>query len=308
MIPVGKLFYRAVRKFHRDQCTRIAAAISFHVLFSTIPLIALAAAGFGLLLPETRRQLVDEAISRLPFGPGHNRELVLGAVERLREARGTLTIGGILGLAWASLGVFDATRWGLYRAWDIQPKGGLVRGKLVDVATALIAWIMLVLSLAVSSVIHVLHEQSDRVWAGTWIETLWHAAEWALPVVLTFLAIVIVYRFLPHVTHRLRDVWPSALVVTALFEIAKRLYGAYVTRMSGTSEVLGAIGGVMLFLVWTYVSSLILLFGAELTAVIERARGARVVPEPGAPVEARVGARAAGATARGARSANRIRS
>jgi uncharacterized BrkB/YihY/UPF0761 family membrane protein len=72
--------------------------------------------------------------------------------------------------------------------------------------------------------------------------------------------------------------------------------------------VLGAIGGVMLFLVWTYVSSLILLFGAELTAVIERARGARVVPEPGAPVEARVGARAAGATARGARSANRIRS
>jgi membrane protein len=102
------------------------------------------------------------------------------------------------------------------------------------------------------------------------LEMVWDAVGWAFPAGVTFVAFSLLYRYIPDVKHGLHDVWPGAVVAALLFEAAKHGFTVYVANFSRYELVYGALGAVMLFLLWIYLSAMILLLGAELASVWER--------------------------------------
>ena len=122
------------------------------------------------------------------------------------------------------------------------------------------------------------------------IPVVWSTVNVLASVVVTTALFALLYRFLPDVRLRWRDVMTGAFVTALLFTIGQQLIGLYLGQSSVASSY-GAAGSVMILLLWVYYSCQILLFGAEFTRVYAQRHGARPRPEAFAQKEPQVSAR-----------------
>lgn len=267
---------QATKRFFSHDCPQLAATISYYALFSGIPALALVVASFGLLLNHEglRRDVTDQVLDLLPFSTQQNRMLVADALRALHLATGGLTFAGLAGLAWSAFGMLASIRWAMNRVWGVPNRKGIVRPRLVDLVIALALWALIFLSLVGTTVLHTLRSLAE---SGNEIRVpfLWNAAQVGVPAVFTFASFLLLFRTMPNVAaHRIAHVWRAAIAGTLLFEIAKHGFAWYVTTFSRHEALYGTLGSLMLFMLWTYVSAMILLFAAELAAV----RGALSTP------------------------------
>lgn len=275
------------QKYQEDRCSLLAAAIAYRALFSIIPITALLVAGASqvLRIAEIRRQIVDYVIERLPIGRG----LVIDSLQSIRDSSEPLTFFGVLLLVWAAMGMLSTVRETLNIAWGVRPRTFLGQ-RLTEIAGVLGLGVLVVLSLSGTAALHTIRNRGV-LWFGdpdpqhSWIL---EPATAVLTAGVTFLAFLFIYRYVPHVRHGFRDVVPGSLLGTALFETSKHGFAFYVSTFSH-HEVYGALGTVMLFLLWVYVSATILLAGAELNAV---RRGVRAPSERRRHVDPAVAERA----------------
>jgi len=259
---------QAIKHFFVHDCPQLAATIAFYALFSGIPALALIVASFGLLLSREplRQNVTDQVLDLLPFSTQQNRMLVGDSIRALQHAAGGLTIAGIAGLFWSAFGMLAAIRWALNRVWNVPGRKGLVRPRLFDLLTALALWTLIFLSLLGTTVLHTLRQLAESDLAVR-VPFLWNAAQLAVPAVFTFASFLLLFRTLPNVpAHRIAHVWRAAIAGTILFEIAKHGFAWYVISFSRHEALYGSLGSLMLFMLWTYVSAMILLFAAELAA------------------------------------------
>lgn len=224
--------------------------------------------GLVLRIPEVRSTVVERILADLPIKAG----LVIDTIRAVSRASEPLTVLGVLGLVWTAMGMFGAIRDSLNAAWGVRARHNLFRQKLVDLGSVLGLGLLLGGSILGTAGLHTMRHVSAMVLGrySQQMETLWGASGWVFPAVVTFIAFLLVYRFVPDVRHGFRDVWSGALVATVLFEVAKHVFTLYVANFTHFTALYGALGAVMLFLLWVYVSAMILLFGAELAAVYER--------------------------------------
>jgi membrane protein len=262
--------WKAFRRFRSNSGPQMAAVVAYYALFSIIPALALLIATFGVMLedPHLRATVTRQALDLLPFGTADNRTLIESALKVVRHSSRGLSLTGFLGLAWATLGMFGATRWALNRTFHVEGRPGLLRGWLVDLVAALLMGLLLVLSLAITGTLEWLRARAavEAAWASRSLAWTWRVLPFVLPAVLTFLAFLLLYRLLPNVRHGWRRVTPAALTGTVLFELAKLGFAWYVRTLSHYKSLYGALGGVMLLMLWVYLSAAILLYGAEIAA------------------------------------------
>ncbi len=274
-----KLLTRTHQAFETHHCAQLAAAIAYHVLFSFIPIITvlLAVIGFVLRDPAQRQHAVDRVLAALPLQSG---TMVDQAIRNIANQSGTLTIVGLIGLVWAASGLFGAVRVALDIAWGVNEKRGFITDKLVDIGAVLGLGLLLAASLAGTVMIHFIQALSLTLpgtsGAGP-MQPLFTVLGLAVPAVFSFMAFLLLYRYIPNVRHRMSDVWPGALLATVLFEIAKHGFAFYVARFNHYQALYGALGAVMLFMLWTHLSAIIMLIGAELAAQYEAHRRGRPV-------------------------------
>lgn len=269
------LMRRVATAFAGNRAPQMAAAIAYQVLFSLLPVVALLVAGIGYVLrmPEVRQSVVDRLLENVPIRSG----LVVDAVRAVSQASEPLTIAGVVALLWAGMGLFGTLRHALDVVWGVRPRRNLLRQRLLDLSALLVAGLLLVLSVSGTTILFAIRDVAIPrlgAWAGLFA-ALWSAVIWLFPSAITFAVFSMLYRYVPHVHHRYRDVWPGAVTATVLFEAAKHLFAVYVANFSRYEVLYGALGAVMLFLLWVYVSALILLLGAEVAAEWKRCRVAR---------------------------------
>ena len=272
---------RTIREFIADRCTQMAAALAYYVLFSIIPMVALAVAAFGLVLrvPQIRQSVVDNILQNVPVQRG----LVVDGIRAVSSASEPLTILGALMLVWTTMNMFGSVRDSLNVAWGVRKQRPLFRQKLVDLGSVIGLVLLLGASILGTTALHTLRNVSTMALGrpAPGLELIWDMFAWAFPAAITFVAFLFLYRFVPNVRHGFSDVWPGALLAALLFEMTKHAFTFYVASVSRFEVVYGALGAVMLFLTWVYVSAIILLLGAEMAAVYERAvRGRTTAPRP----------------------------
>jgi membrane protein len=270
----------AVAAWLDDRAPSMGAALAYYTLFSIAPLllivIALAGALFGA---EAAEGEIVRQLQHLIGADGAKAIQGLLASVRQREQSGWgAVLGGVLLLVGAT-SVFAELQESLDRIWRAPARPGmpgwwpLLRSRLLSFGLILGVGFLLMVSLVTSAAL----SAWGRWWAPVFGDVAWllQAANAALAFALTTTLFAMIYRFMPSVHVRWRDVWLGALVTAALFTLGKSLIALYIGT-TAVASAFGAAGSLVVLLVWVYWSAQVFLIGAEFTRMVSERR----VPSP----------------------------
>ena len=277
---------QTIRKYSDDNCSLLAAAISYYVLFSVVPLTIFLASIFGFVMRDanTRQEVVDRIVQATPLQQQEGTSLVSDTVKGVSRVSLPLTVVGLVGLAWSGSAMFAAIRRGLNIAFEAKKGRPVVQQKLVDLVMLSGFALVLLISVAGTGFLHTLRARSLNVLGplSSGSSLFWEVVPFLAPAVFSFLLFLLLYRYVPRVGLGFRDVWPGALLAAALFEAMKNGFAIYIDNFGSYDLAYGALGGILLFLLWTYLTANILLLGAEMASEYPRVRDGLYV-EAGGP-------------------------
>jgi membrane protein len=267
---VGRALWRAVVEFVWSDDMTHAAAIAYYGLLSLFPFFLLLFSILGSLTSsEGRRTAVIHFLLR--YFPTKF-DFLSGQLDALRQMRYRIGVGGAVALLWAAHGVFGAVSAAVNSAWGVETPRSFWRHKLFSFLMLVAAAIGLLLLLLFGSVFQIVHSTwfSDATWRPPVFSALGtFFLDYGTTILLTA-GIGLIFYFVPNTKVRFRDVWPGAIVTGFLWQVALEGFSFYLRDMSRFNLVHGSIAAVVVFLVWVYTSSAVLLFGVEFTAAYAR--------------------------------------
>jgi membrane protein len=283
----------AAGTYTRSAGSQRAAAISYHVLFSLVPFVALLVSMLQLVLPETtERRVIDWLLSALSI-PGDVGESVEDAVERTAPPATLAGAIALVGLLWTATGMMASVRSAFRAIWASDADRPYLRGKLVDLALVLGAGVLVVSAFGLTVIVQLVTETSSEIaerLGGDAAATsaLGSLAKLAGSLALAFAAFLLLYRVVPPVAARLRDAVPGAIVATVGFHLASAGFSIYLTRFADFDDIYGPLGAVLAFLVLVYVLAMVLLFGACVAAAWPDSAAEPLAGEPAEPLRRRL--------------------
>ena len=154
----------------------------------------------------------------------------------------------------------------------------LLRGWLVDLTVLPVLGLLFIASLLLSTVWRFAQAMADDLGFEE-VAPLWELGALAIPALLSFVGLLLLYLLLPNRPLHVLDLWPGALIAMVGFQIGTFAFAIYFENFGAYDIVYGSLGGVIALLAWVYVSSLILLFGAEVAAEASRRRAEQAADE-----------------------------
>ena len=264
---------RSVSEFLDDHCAQLAASMSYYVFFSLFPLAILVVSIAGVLLTDDslREQVVNGLFDLLPLQSGAGKEDLEDLIEPIASGRSAIGVVSVLGLIWAATGMMSALRFSLDTAWDLEFRRPFVRGKLVDLGLVVGVGALLTISIGATAVLQVGNEVSEDVADslgpfGAEATGFFRIVSILLPFLLTWTTFTIIYKVVPSVTTRIRDVVAGALLGALLFEALKHGFAFYLSNFTNYDAIYGSLGAAIALLFFVYLAACVLLFGAEIAA------------------------------------------
>jgi membrane protein len=276
-----ELVKQTAKDWKDDQASRLAAALAYYTAISIAPLLVVVIAVAGLVFgPEAAQGAIYGELGGV-IGPD-SAETLQTMVESANKPRaGVLaTIIGIAVLLFGATGVFAELQDSLNTIWEVEPKPGrglwlLIRQRFLSLGMVLGIAFLLIVSLVVSAGLAALGDSLARVLPGAPI--IWQVLGFVVSFAVVTLLFAMIFKVLPDVKIRLRDVWVGSVVTAALFVLGKVLLGLYFSRAHVASSY-GAAGSIVAMLLWVYYSAQIFFFGAEFTQAYAKSRGAGLEP------------------------------
>ncbi|MBB2959035.1 YihY/virulence factor BrkB family protein [Pseudoclavibacter helvolus] len=266
---------KTVREFSADQCTDIAASLTYYAVLALFPaLIALfsllGVIGQGQAAADAVLGIVDEA------APGGAADVIRGPIEQFASspAAGFALITGLAVAIWSASGYVGAFSRGMNRIyeieegrpfWKLKPQQLLVT--LIAIVLIAIAAIILVVSGPVTEAI------GSALGVGETVTTIWSIAKWPVLALVVILVVAILYYATPNAKQpKFRWMSMGAFLAILILGIATVAFGFYVANFSNYDKNYGSLAGVIIFLLWLWIANNALLFGAEFDAELERGR------------------------------------
>lgn len=280
---VLNLLYQAVCNWIDDGALQLSAALAYYSVFSMAPLLIIAVSISGLVFGEDAVRGQLEA--QLQYYVG---DRVAGTVQQLvqsaaRPNQGWMnaTTGFVILLVGAS-SVFAQLKDALNTVWGVKEtkwRGfmNFIMTRLLSFGMVLVIGFLLLISLFLSTAVAGLSKYVSFVF-GVPVE-VWGIVGIIISLLLVTLLFAIIFKVLPDVAVRWRDVWVAAAMTAVLFEVGKHGLSYYLGRESVTSSY-GAAGSLVLLLLWVYYASCLLLFGAEFSQVYSRTVSPDVIEDP----------------------------
>jgi len=276
----GRTIVAAWRRAGVHDLMMLASSPAYAAVLSVFPLlIAVIALLSRMVDPIAAREAVLHAMG--PYLPEQSLLLVRQTLESALRARDTAGFVGIVGLLWGATAMTGSLRAALNRVVGASPRPYWKR-KLSDFAMVIAGGLFLSLSVLVSAVQAVVGMGSvPLVWLSRALgdERVARLLATVGPVLFSTAAFYIAYRFLPNYRATRRSLLWSTLVAMVLFEALKRAFFWYLRTVATYPLVYGPLAGFIVFMIWVYLVAVIVLFGAEVLAVVhdtdltERARG-----------------------------------
>jgi len=278
----GLAIWRGSTGLYNSDDLTFASSIAYYALLSLFPFFLLA---FSVLasIASTDADRIEIFNFVLTYFP-QQFTFVSDQIAAMQEARVRLGIAGSAVMIWAAMGVFGAVTSAVNHAWGVEKQPSYFKHKLISLLMLAMAGVLMIIGLLVVSAINVV----ETSWAAALIErapVLDNLRSFALKSATTVFFILVVgmvFYFVPNAKVRFRDVWVGAVITGLLWRLALAGFSQYVRDQSRFS-VHGSIGGVVVFLLWVYISAVIFLLGAEITAAYARLRRHRPEEIPAAP-------------------------
>jgi membrane protein len=270
-LPLSELVRRTVRETIDDDCLGLAAQVAYYLFLALFPaiLFLLAVASFFPL-----DNLTDE-IGRLlgPLVSAEVLQLIQDQMQRLANAEsGGLLTFSVAGALWSSSAGLVSIVSALNRAYDIEEGRPWWRVRLVAIALTLgmAALILIALALVVVGP-EVATYLGDRTGLGTFFTWTWLILQWPLVFAMASTAIGLAYYYGPDAEQEWVWITPGAILATVLWLLMSLAFRYYVATFTDYNASYGSIGGVIVLMLWFYISGLAILVGAEMNAEIEHA-------------------------------------
>lgn len=266
---------KTAREFSADQCTDLAAALTYYAVLSLFPALLVLVSLLGVLgqgqrtvdalleaasgvVPASALDLLRQPIEQAVNSPTAGVTLLIGALAALWSASGYV---GAFGRAVNRIYEIDEGR----PAWKLRPL------QLVLTLAALLLAAAVAFMLAVSG--PVAAAVGNAIGLGAVAQTVWALAKWPVILVLVALAVAILYYATPNVQQpKFRWLSIGSAIAILVWVTASVGFGFYVSNFSNYNKTYGSLAGVIVFLLWLWLTNLALLFGAELDAELERGR------------------------------------
>lgn len=289
---IWKALKQAASDFSDDECMTSGAALAYYTIFSLPPLLVIVffvARQFGIEEETIDRTLRDQLGMPFPAGESitpNESSLQSGAMVERLGAIGKAA--GVAVLVFSATSVFGQLQAALNRAWEVMAdpeQGGVmqvVAKRLVSLGMIVVIAFLLLVSLVTTTVIDeiirfIAGEQLDSI--SLWVAQLINGIASLAMGTLLFAAM---FKVLPDAEIRWRDTWIGAGLTALLFVLGKEIVGLYLNHASIGSAWGAAAGSMIALLVWVYYSSLIVLFGAELTQAWAVNHGRTIAPSANA--------------------------
>ena len=267
---------RTFREFKEDNLTDWAAALTYYSVLSIFPALIALISIVGLVAdPATITRVLTDTISQL--GPSSAVETFKGPIESITANSGTAGLGLILGLAgalWTASGYVGAFMRASNAIYEIEEGRPFWKLRPLQIFVTLILELMLaivVLGLIVSGPLAT--AIGNAVGVGDTALTIFNIAKWPLLLVIVAVMLAVLYYAAPNAKlPGFKWISPGSVLAVAIWILASAAFAFYVANFGSYDKTYGALGGVITFLVWMWITNLAVLFGAELNAELERSR------------------------------------
>ena len=266
----------AVREFREDNVTDWSAALTYYAVLALFPALIVLVALVGLVgqHPQTTNAILDVVSEVGPEGAADTfRDTVAGVVQD-RGGAGALLGLGLLGALWSASGYVGAFTRAQNAIWERKEGRPFWKLKPLQILITLIAVLMLAAMAVAIAVSGPLAEAiGDRLGLGSAAVTAWDIAKWPAILVFAVILVALLYYATPNVRHpRFRWLTPGAALAIVAWIAASALFGLYVAFFGSYNATYGSLAGVVVLLLWLWITNNALLLGAELDAEIERQR------------------------------------
>ncbi len=265
---------RTIREFNADHLTDLAAALTYYAILAIFPMLVVIVSLLGLLGHSVTQSLIHNLST---VAPGTARQILTNAIKNIQSSRGTAGVAFIVGLVaamWSASGYVAAFMRASNVVWDVKEGRPFYKTLPVRLIVTFITVVLLTLSAAAVVFTGSLASKlGNLIGVGSTAVQAWDIAKWPVLALIVVLILAILYYAGPNVRQpRFRWVTPGGLVAVVLWVVASAAFAFYVSNFSSYNKTYGALASVVIFLVWLWITNIVILLGAELNAEIERGR------------------------------------
>lgn len=270
----GQVLRGTLKEFKDDELTDRAAALTYYGILALFPALLVLVSLLGIMGESTTQKVLDN-IQQLAPGPA--RDVITNAVTQLQGSSGTgsiLAIVGLLGALWSASGYVAAFIRSSNAVYDVPE--GRPAWKVLPVRLGVTLALMIMA--CVSALIVVLsggiaQQLGTALGVGDTAMTVWTYAKWPVLVVLVTLMVALLYWATPNAKIRgFRWITPGSFIAVVIWLLASAGFAFYVANFGSYNKTYGTLAGVIIFLVWLWITNLAILLGLEFDAELSRER------------------------------------
>jgi membrane protein len=271
-IPISwfELLKRTGKEFMADDVLGLAAQMAYYFLFSLAPAIVCVIAVTSYLPFSSIQDLINSISG---FAPADVVEILRDQLTTIAQGEhtGALTFGLLLAL-WSSSAAMVSIIAALNKAYDIEEARPWWKVRLTAILLTVGVAVFVVLAFALVVVGPTFIDRiASMVGLGPAFTSVWNVARWPVALALVALGVGLVYYFAPDAEQDWEWITPGVVVATVIWLIVSLGFKYYVTNFANYNESYGSLGGVIILMLWFYISALAILTGAEMNAEIEHA-------------------------------------
>jgi membrane protein len=267
---------RTVSEYSEDNLTDSAAALTYYAVLSIFPALLALVSIVGLVGdPQTITNAMTDIVSSI--GPASAADTFKGPIQGLTEssgAAGILLIAGIASALWTASGYVGAFMRASNVIYEVEEGRSFIKLRPLQLLVTLVLVVLLALVLVALVLTGPVAKQiGSAVGVGSAAVTVWDIAKWPVLLVVVAFMIALLYYASPNAKLRgLKSIFPGAALAIVVWLLASAGFAFYVANFGSYNKTYGALGGVIVFLVWLWITNVAILLGAELNAERERSR------------------------------------
>jgi membrane protein len=265
---------RTIREFNADHLTDLAAALTYYGVLAIFPMLVVIVSLVGLLGPSVSQSLIHNLST---VAPGTTKQILTNAIENIQRDRGASGVAFVIGLVaamWSASGYVAAFMRASNVVWDVKEGRPFYKTMPVRLVVTLITVVLLTVSAAaVVFTGSLAGKLGNLIGVGSTAVQVWDIAKWPVLALIVVVILAMLYYTGPNVRQPgFRWVTPGGVLAVVLWVLASAAFAFYVANFSSYNKTYGALASVVIFLVWLWITNIVILLGAELNAEIERGR------------------------------------
>jgi membrane protein len=270
----GAVLKRTVREFKEDNLTDWAAALTYYGVLAIFPALIVLVSVLGLIGSSATQPLIDNLGK---VAPGPAKDIFTSAIKNLQGSQGAAGIFFIVGLVaalWSASGYVAAFMRASNSIYDIEEGRPVWKTLPTRVVLTLVLLVLLAITAVAVTLTGGLAKQVGGVLGlSDTAVTVWNIAKWPVLLLIVSFMVALLYWAAPNVKHpKFRWVSPGGVLAVVGWVIASLGFAFYVANFGSYNKTYGALAGPIVFLVWLWISNILVLLGAEFNAELERGR------------------------------------